>query len=213
MSLRGVAWLTACMAALAGCATRPLVHEPLPPAQRAAALERQDAREAILAGARQWTLQGRVALSNGERGGSGRIDWQQARDGYQVALSAPITRQSWRIVGDAGSARLEGLEGGPRSGSDPAQLLREATGWEIPVTALASWVRGARAPAAGPAQLQFAADGRLARLQQAGWTLDYRDWQADAALGIELPRRITAERDRARVRLVVDDWSEGAASP
>ena len=196
---------------LAGCVTTA-PRAPLPPAERAAAVARQQAREAVLARHAQWNLQGRVALSNGQRGGSGRIDWQQDGDAYQVALSAPVTRQSWRIEGEAGSARLEGLEGGPRSGPDATQLLREATGWEIPVQALASWVRGARATQGGPAQLQFAGDGRLARLQQDGWTLDYGDWRQQPA-GVELPMRINAGRGEARVRLVVDDWSGESPSP
>jgi outer membrane lipoprotein LolB len=197
---------------LAGCVTTA-PRAPLPPAARDAAVARQQMRETALSRRAQWNLEGRVALSNGRRGGSGRIDWQQDGDAYRVALSAPVTRQSWRIEGDAGSARLEGLDGGPRVGDDATRLLREATGWEIPVQALASWVRGARATQGGPAQLQFAGDGRLARLQQDGWTLDYSDWRQQPAAGVELPMRINAERGEARVRLVVDDWSAGSASP
>lgn len=194
---------------LAGCATTLPVAE-LPPAQREAALERQSAREQRLARNRDWSLSGRVALTNNGRGGSGRIDWQQRGDRYSVALAAPITRQSWRLEGGPGMARLEGLEGGTRIGIDAAALLRQATGWEIPVASLASWVRGARDPAAGEATLQFGADGRLARMQQDGWRLEFGEWTSDPALGIELPNRIEAERGQARVRLVVDAWTAGA---
>jgi len=191
---------------LAGCAST-LQVAMLPPGQRQAALDRQSAREQVLAGAVDWSLDGRVALTNRGRGGSGGIDWRQQGDAYVVTLSAPITRQSWRLEGGAGTARLEGLEGGTRVGPDAAALLREATGWEIPVDALSSWVRGARDPGAGPATLQFGADGRLARMQQDGWQLAYGEWVAHPALGIELPTRIEAERGEARVRLVVDAWS------
>ena len=207
--------LAACLLAsglLAGCVT-PAVRAPLPPAEQAAAEARQDTREALLAQQPRWDLQGRIALSNGRQGGSGRLEWQQDGPNYTVALSAPVTRQSWRIVGDAAAVRLEGLEGGTRVGDDPAQLLREATGWDIPVTALADWVRGGRATAGGPAQLRFDADGRLAELEQAGWTIAYEDWRAQPALGLELPGRLTASRDQARVRLVVDQWDAVPAAP
>ncbi len=197
---------------LSACATQT-PRAPLPPAQRSAALARQDARETVLSAHPQWHLTGRVGLSNGQRGGSGRIDWQQDRAAYVVALSAPITRQSWRIIGNKASARLEGLDGGTRTGPDAHALLREATGWEIPVTALSAWVRGARAPGSGAARLQFDVDGRLAKMQQAGWTLDYDDWQQDASLGIELPRRINAQRGESKVRLVVDTLGLGPAVP
>lgn len=212
MRLRNITILACVAILLAGCATiAPRV--PLPPAERAAALARQQAREATLAGHPDWSLAGRVALSNGSRGGSGRIEWQQRGAQFEVSLSAPVTRQSWRLSGDAGSTLLEGLDGGPRRGSDPQALLHEATGWEIPVAALASWVRGAHAPAGGTAQLQFDSDGRLARLQQDGWTLDYSGWRLQPGVGVELPMRVSAERGTARVRLVVDTWQAGDPGP
>jgi outer membrane lipoprotein LolB len=198
-------------AALAGCAVAPVRTPPLPPAEQAAAVARQQAREAALAAMPDWHLEGRVALTNGTRGGSGRLEWTQRGPAFEVVLSAPVTRQGWRLAGGPGDARLEGLEGGTRHGADAAALLREATGWEIPVAALSRWVRGARAPG-GDARLAFSADGRLARLEQDGWTLDYADWRPQAG-GIELPMRVTASRDPARVRLVVDAWAQGEAWP
>ena len=121
-------------------------------------------------------------------------------------LSAPVTRQGWRLTGSPEGARLDGLEGGPRSGPDAQALLREATRWDIPVDALAHWLRAARTPGA-PAQASFTAHGRLARLVQAGWTIDYT-WPADPAA--TRPSRIDARRDTARVRLAVDRWTDGA---
>jgi len=207
------AWLAAAVLALAGCAVAP-VRAPLPPlspSQQAAAVARQEAREAALALMPDWRLEGRVALTSGSRGGSGRLEWTQRGSGFEVVLSAPVTRQGWRLAGVPGDVVLEGLEGGPRRGPDAAALLREATGWEIPVVALSRWVRGARAGGGG-ARLEFSADGRLARLEQDGWTLDYADWRLQAG-GIELPLRVTASRAPARVRLVVDAWSQGEARP
>jgi outer membrane lipoprotein LolB len=118
------------------------------------------------------------------------------------------------LSGSEGGARLEGLDGGPREGADPAALLREATRWEIPVTALASWVRGLRAgPAHGPAEVAYGSDGRLARITQDGWVIDYSAWQPAGAAGTELPTRLNATRGEASVRLVVDTWTLGAAVP
>ena len=204
-------------ASLAACAPARMVREPLPTLsaqELAQAQSRQQAHEAAVAATPDWSLQGRVALSNGRSGGSGGIEWSQRGANYDVALSAPVTRQSWRLSGDAGAARIEGLEGGPRSGGDAQTLLRETTGWEIPVAALSSWVRGARADenAFGAATLSYAADGRLARLEQGGWTVDYSAWQPAATGGTRLPTRLNAERGQARVRLVVDRW-ESAAAP
>lgn len=202
LAVAGVAVLSACAGGR--------VRDALPPITGSAE-SHQAQREAGLAGRTQWSLQGRVALSNGRDGGSGRIDWSQDATRYAVSLSAPITRQSWRLSGDNQGAQLEGLEGGTRVGNDPAELLREATRWEIPVTALSSWVRGVRATAAhGPARVEFGADGRLSRIEQGGWMIDYSGWQA-SPIGVELPNRLDARRGDASVRLIIDAWSDGGA--
>ncbi len=173
----------------------------------------QQQRETALAAVPAWSLAGRVAVSSGREGGSGRIDWQQDGGRYAVELSAPLTRQSWRLRGEPGAAAvLEGLDGGPRQGPDAQALLRAATRWEIPVDALAHWVRGTAADAArhGAATRAFGADGRLATLEQDGWRIAYSDWRAAPDMAtLELPHRLDATRGEARVRLIVDQWQPG----
>ena len=193
--------LTACMP--------PPVKTALPElsaTQRAEAEAMQRAREAKLRAQSDWSLSGRIAVSTGKKGGSGRIDWSQQGAGYEVALSAPVTRQSWKLSGTAARARLEGLEGGPREGADAAQLLREATGWEIPVVALADWVRGVRSNALGTAVVRYGSDYRLAQLEQGGWVISYVWPQGNVSDA--LPLRLDAVRDGAKVRLLIDEWGD-----
>ena len=212
--MKRVHWLIALAAValvLGGCAGRS-VRAVAPGLSAAEAEARQAARESVLAAHPRWSLQGRVAVSAHGRGGSGRIDWQQDGPRYTMSLSAPVTRQSWQLTGDENGARLEGLEGGPRTGPDAMELLRSTTGWEIPVDALGAWARGARATTRGPAQVDYGADGQLVALRQGGWTLHYADWQLHPGLEVALPHRLEATRDDARVRLAVDLWS-GPESP
>lgn len=212
--------LAAGLVLLAACAGQPVRQAP--PVAAAAELATQEAREAALRADADWSLAGRVALANGDRGGSGRLDWRQAGDRYSVSLSAPITRQSWRLSVGPGGATLEGLEGGPRQGPDASDLLLRSTGWRIPVEALPHWLRGARAPALGPAVMAFGPDGRLARMEQGGWTIEYARWGLPGATaaagdgagsGVALPHRLEAVRGDSRVRLVVDEWGAGGATP
>ncbi|MFT4255816.1 MAG: lipoprotein insertase outer membrane protein LolB [Pseudoxanthomonas sp.] len=190
---------------LSACATQ--TRKPVPPPVDAAAAEQQQlARETLLRQRPQWSLSGRVALSRGNNGGSGRIEWRQDGDNTQVSLSAPITRQSWQLTADARGARLDGLEGGTRTGADAAILLRETTGWEIPVEALSDWLRGLRAPHPAPEAATYDEQGRLSRLQQDGWTIDYR-WSATATVPA-LPTRIDAAKGDAKVKLLVDAWAQ-----
>jgi outer membrane lipoprotein LolB len=198
---------------LSACAGQPIREAP--PVASGDAQARQAEREAGLRGDRDWSLAGRVALTNGERGGSGRIDWRQDGEVAAVALSAPVTRQSWRLRDGPDGAVIEGLEGGPRHGPDAGRLLLESTGWDIPVEALPAWLRGLRAEGA-PARMVFGEDGRLAVLEQSGWRITFDRWglPAGAAAGVDgpaMPHRIEATRGAARVRLLVDAWGDGAA--
>ncbi|WP_334177640.1 lipoprotein insertase outer membrane protein LolB [Pseudoxanthomonas sp.] len=206
-------FLLAGLAALsmAGCATRgPATDSPVlsDPEALAAAQAGQATRAAWLASRPDWSFAGRVAVNANGKGGSGRIDWQQAGADYLVALSAPVTRQSWRLSGDlqTGAGRLDGLEGGPREGRDADVLLREATGWDIPVASMAYWARGLADPATGTDGMDYDATGRLRTLAQHGWRVDYLDWFPAEGAQPPMPRRMEARREGATVKVAVDQW-------
>ncbi|MEQ7866011.1 lipoprotein insertase outer membrane protein LolB [Xanthomonas sp. WHRI 8393] len=173
------------------------------------ARQAEAARQAWLQAHPTWSFQGRVAISKGSNGGSGRIDWQQDGAQYRVQLSAPVTRQSWVLTGDtaSGAGRLEGLEGGPRSGPDAEQVLLEATGWTIPVNQMPDWVRALRIADTGAERADLDAAGRPRTVQQDGWTIDFLAWAPAGAGQPELPQRIEARNGEAKVRLLVDQWT------
>ena len=184
------------LVALAGCVA------PTRPAIVAADAEKaQIAREARLAMEVSWSFSGRIALSRGKEGGSGRIDWRQDGKDFEITLTAPVTGQSWRLRREAGVVRIEGINGGPRVGSDAEALLLETTGWRVPVGAMESWVRGARAP--GEASIAYDGSGWPLRIEQAGWTIEFRAWNAAEP---RLPLKLFARQRDASVRLVVDRW-------
>jgi outer membrane lipoprotein LolB len=199
-----VAVFSLCLA-LSACVA-PQTREALPadPVQARA----NDAQRGALS---EWNLSGRIAVSNGDRGGSGRIDWRQEAGEYTISLSAPVTRQSWQLSGNDRGARLEGIAGGPREDADVEQLLLSSTGWNIPVRALQDWVRGIPAPAQEFGPEKHVYSGSLpASLEQAGWTIEYQEWLPAGTDQPQLPRRIVARSGDASVKLVIDEWSVGS---
>lgn len=212
MSALRRAWPVVAAALLASCASRPPPAPALPvldAAQQARAEAIQARRAAALAAEPRWSLSGRASITRGADGGSGRIEWRQDGGAFEVSLAAPVTRQSWRLAVDAGGARLEGLEGGVRTGPDGQALLFAATGLDVPVAALGAWLRGLPADESvhGPAEVHFGIDLLPARLEQGGWSIDYRRWQPADGPAPALPLRIDARRGDAGVRLVVDGWA------
>ncbi len=161
----------------------------------------QALREAQLARYPAWSFTGRLAVNQGNDGGNARIEWRQDGEDFDIRLSAPITRQSWRLRQVAGKISLEGMSGGLREGADAEALLMEATGWRIPLAAMAAWVRGVRA--SGPADLGFDGFGLPSTIRQAGWAVEYRGWSTQEP---PLPTKVFARQGDASVKLVVDRW-------
>jgi outer membrane lipoprotein LolB len=209
MSLRSIVLALAVVVTLSGCATMA-PSKPAAPASAELIAQRQRASAEWWSQYDAWSFSGRAAISKGDKGGSGRIEWQQ-RDlnRYEIALSAPVTRQSWRLIGDLHSeaGRIEGLEGGPRDGEFAEDLLLDATGWAVPLQQLGSWVRGGPAAEYPVESIVYDAEGRPASFRQAGWTVRYTGWRPGPVGAPDLPAKIEAESGDARVRLAIEDWT------
>jgi outer membrane lipoprotein LolB len=187
----------------------PLLLAACAPAVRmqgdAAQLDAQRAREQQLAGANHWTLQGRLSISDGKGGGgTGDLTWKQDGDRYSFEIRGPaISGANFRLTGGPDGALLEGLREGPLRGPDAEALMRKAVGWEVPLVDLRAWVLGLRADS-GAAELAFGADRLPSLLQQDGWTVDYREW--DAARQPPLPKKVFAQKLPYKVRLSIESW-------
>lgn len=186
--------LTIGLASCAGAPARPAAGE---------GAAGQAGREAALAAVTHWSFTGRLAVDTGQQAGNARIEWTQRGEDFEIRLSAPVTRQSWWLKREGQHVRLEGLDGGVKEGPDAEVLLREATGWQLPVDALAAWVRGARGDPSN-ALVEYDPAGLPAVLQEAGWTVEFRAWEARQPA---LPTRVFARRDGASVRLAIERWA------
>lgn len=191
------ATLAGFMLALAACAPKLLRPD-------AAGLDAQDRREALLAPMSDWQLVGRLGVSDGNESGSGSLTWSQHADAYRFELHAPVTGKTWLLTGDANRAELQGLREATVEGDDAASLLQHELGWRVPVAELAWWARGMRAP--GQAELSLRPDGLPARIVQAGWQVDYRDY--DETQQPPLPRKVFAESGKYKVRLAIQRWQK-----
>ena len=189
-------------------AALPLLLAACVPAVRmkgdAGLLGAQQAREQALAHADHWVLQGRLGVSDGKTGGTGSFSWTQNGDQYVFVLRGPaISGMNFRLSGGPDGALLEGLDGGPVHGSDAEVLMHKALGWDVPLRDLRAWVLGLRADS-GPAELSFGTDRLPSLLQQDGWAVDYREW--DATRKPPLPTKVYAGKPPYTVRLSIESW-------
>jgi outer membrane lipoprotein LolB len=196
--------LAALLAALlaAACTVAPPRE---PPGVDPAALWPQRAQqlEALV----DWTFSGRAALSGSEvPSRTVRIRWEQANSGFDIAFQSLLGQRVAELAGDPSGVVLRLPGEAPVTADSSRELLTAAIGWSAPVESLRYWVLGLPDPAARDDH-ELDPWGRLLRLQQDGWLVEYGQYVVVGA--IELPRRVTLTHPEVRIRLVIDQWDLG----
>ena len=150
-----------------------------------------------------WTLQGKLGVRAPSESGSGTLLWLQQQDHYDIRLSGPLGRGATRIQGSNQGVTLDIAGQPPMSAASAEALLEQQIGWRLPVEHLLWWVRGLPAPDS-PSHLQLNPDSQLARLAQAGWTIEYSRYQPID--GVQLPQRLQLSGYDMLLTLVITRW-------
>lgn len=177
------------LALLSGCASTP-APDSIDWTQHRAAVSSLD----------QWTFSGRIAVSTADGADTASLSWQQQRDDFTMTLSGPMGLKQATLLREGGELSL--IRRGERQPLSPEDdPLRAEFGWQLPLDYLPWWLRGLPAP--GPAREELA-DGRLARLEQAGWQIDYDSYQGVDDL--PLPKVIRFERGVVSGKILLKNW-------
>ena len=150
-----------------------------------------------------FVLEGRLSVRYGEDSLAGKIAWshQPLRD--DISLASPLGNQLAQITRDATGVVLTDSRQQKVRALDAETLTEQQLGWRLPLSGLTDWVR-ARVSANGEARRDSA--GRLMRLSEAGWEIEFA-YESEAA---RLPRRLIMSYERAlrplEIRLVIDTW-------
>jgi outer membrane lipoprotein LolB len=154
--------------------------------------------------AQEFVLEGRVAVKSGEQNYSGGLRWERRPADEVVLLSTPLGQGLAEIRRDARGLTLTDAEGKRHEARDIDSLALQALGAPIPLSGLVYWISARPRPDA-PHVAQLDAAGRVERLEQDGWRIDYDRYQTRVAR--ELPARLFARRgEDIEFRLVVDAW-------
>jgi outer membrane lipoprotein LolB len=150
-----------------------------------------------------WEITGKVGIRAPSDSGSGTLYWLQRNDYYDIRLSGPLGRGAARLTGHPGEVALEVANQGRYQAASPEDLLQQQLGWRLPIGNLVYWVRGLPAPE-GKSTLVLDTDSRLARLEQAGWTVEYTRYSQQGDYW--LPERLKLHGQDLDVTLVIKDW-------
>lgn len=155
-----------------------------------------------LADIHRWNAKGKISISaEGERK-SANFSWLNKGRDFDISLHGPFgsgaakLKRRGNIVSYA-----DGKEN--RRASSAEQLLYDATGWQLPISELAWWIKALPAP--NTEFEQTSGDtGELSTLIQQGWQLQYKNYQL--VRGHMLPGKIIAKRDEFKLLLVIKHW-------
>ncbi|MCQ4318468.1 lipoprotein localization protein LolB [Stutzerimonas zhaodongensis] len=150
-----------------------------------------------------WQISGKIGIQAPQDSGSGTLFWLQRQDYFDIRLSGPLGRGATRLTGRPDAVSLEVAGQGRYEAESPEALVETQLGWQLPVSNLLWWVRGLPSPESR-SRVQLDVDGRLARLQQDGWDVEYLAYSEED--GYALPSRIKLAGRDLKITLVVKDW-------
>lgn len=146
---------------------------------------------------KNWSFEGRLALVDDKDSVSVSILWRHADDQDDIELIGPLAQGRVKVSVTAEQVVVDDGETRNVFYGEPEQVVAEQLGVDMPVNALKFWVLGVY----DPAQSFVEQPGGF---YQGGWLVRYREMQRVKAN--LLPKKMTAEKDKARIKLIVDQW-------
>lgn len=152
----------------------------------------------------EFAVTARVAVRYGAEAASGRVTWRHTGAADDLLIASPLGQGIAAITRRDGAYTLVASNAQRYTADDPERLTEQALGWALPLGGLPDWVQGRPQPGVR-AQTRYEGD-RLAELQQAGWTIEYLEYDDERGL----PRRLRLRRGELDIRLVIEEWQVGA---
>jgi outer membrane lipoprotein LolB len=194
---------------ISGCATAPL-----PPAADIDPV--WEARQAALMSVTAWHIRGRLAVRAADQGGHATLNWKRDGERHRMDFTGPLGRGHLRLTQDSQGAELRDADKRVWRAADAGRLLYRATGWIVPLDGMNYWVLGLPAPGPAPDR-QLDEQGRLKRLTQSGWDIQFLEYTRHGAF--DLPSKMYIARqdshteagaaagETLEVRLSIEQWT------
>lgn len=192
--------ITVILVLLAGCASRtpktPMGLSTPSPEARLRLDQIKDMKD--------FYASGKTAFSDGKKGGTASIEWQQLGHNYSVILIGALGSGTLAIQGNGHQVTLTTSEGQRYTANTPEALIEQHLGWVMPISSLQYWLKGIDAPGPAPSRAEWDDQNRLTLLEQQGWTIQYISYTQVA--GLELPAKLQLDRAPIRLRFIFKQW-------
>ncbi len=146
---------------------------------------------------KKWSFEGRLALTNEKDSISASVAWFHDENVDEIELVGPLAQGRLKIHVGPEQVVVDDGENRNVFEGDADTVITEQLGVDMPVRALRYWVLGVNDP-------EQAMVEQVGGFYQAGWLVRYREMQTVGA-GL-LPKKVTVEKDKTRIKLIVDQW-------
>ena len=161
-------------------------------------------RKTVLSGVNNWSINGRLALVNGDESWHLNMKWQREGENYVLDLSGPFGTGHAQLTGAKGNVLLVDADQNYFYADSPDQLLQDVTGLQIPVESLLYWINGIPDGNVKVESHRIDAYGRLAELKQSDWKIRFKQY-IDVEQH-ELPQKIFIDGFDLKVKIFIDEW-------
>lgn len=137
-----------------------------------------------------------------------RFLWRQYGADFDIELWGPLGQGRVRLTGDGQRLALVDGDGRVLAEGGHDDVMHAHLGWSLPLEVLPDWVFGEPGDGPGVSLAEYDDAGRLVAFSQLGWAVAYGQYrEVNVESGARwLPRRVTAQRDDYRVKLVISEW-------
>ena len=150
----------------------------------------------------RYGLNGRVAVAANGQGFSASLRFAQRADTSELSLDGPLGIGGLRLELAGDQLEIAISRGDQLDGLEARAELERRLGFALPLNELRWWLLGIPAP--GEAAVNAADSGEISDFTQHGWRVSINS--RAPGLGFSLPQRLTAEREGARLKLLVENW-------
>lgn len=155
-----------------------------------------------LTGAAYYQILGKMSFSDGNDGGSGRVNWRSHNNLIIAELKAPLGSKSWQIIEFSDGAKIETNDGYTQFSESAQTLISQELGWQVPWVELKSWIKGAPSTQ-DDATLEVNDNGY--ELYENGWSIQYSKFK-NFETG-HLPMLIIARKDNYSIKVSIKTWN------
>jgi outer membrane lipoprotein LolB len=150
-----------------------------------------------------WQLNGLFSFKDQSTGFSASLIWRDQNHWQNLQIIGPLGAWRAQLNSSPKGASLVASNGQEFHAKTLENLMEQNLHWYLPVEKLKFWVFGLPLPNV-PAKFTRNAAGQISTIEQAGWQVQYQDYQV--VRGMLLPSRIHLIHGSQKILLVIQHW-------